>query len=275
MYLEKNQKVELPNDVLKCKVKSVIIYNSYEFEIYFVGINDTIKFGAYADCCDSNWFETWDDIHKLVGKYIDVIETVGGRETSSTKQECDVAIDIKITCTDKTEIYLVFKNSSNGYYGGCLKIDGYNGWGNEEFSNTEEVKTKKNDIRELYFMKPEDELQYLSKYVNIEYEMTQHPVRYCIAYVGGKSIEINFYNVQKSLFLHAMSDGDESTHFVLENFNNICDQYIESIMVESTENVGVKVVKIICDKVDYKFSLINPSGGKCFVRAQEGWYLWG
>jgi len=82
-----------------------------------------------ADCCSETWFADITGVDALLGVVvkdavrIDLDEPKDGR----TRQEEDQAYGVKIT-TERGVCDIVYRNSSNGYYGGgCSLAVDYNG----------------------------------------------------------------------------------------------------------------------------------------------------
>ena len=87
--------------------------------------NGHVVYETEADCCSETWFADITGIQCLVGRevreakfvelpYYDVLD---GR----TRQESDQAYGFEIG-TDRGKCVIVFRNSSNGYYGGWMNM---------------------------------------------------------------------------------------------------------------------------------------------------------
>lgn len=74
-----------------------------------------------ADCCSQSWFADITGVDALLGGTIAHAEEVDEKECEDgrTRQEYDRVYGIKVT-TNKGYCDIVFRNSSNGYYGGWL-----------------------------------------------------------------------------------------------------------------------------------------------------------
>lgn len=85
---------------------------------------DVIAYEAAGDCCSESWFADITGVDALIlgtvakAEMIDMPEPTDGR----TRQEYDSAYGIKLT-TEKGIADIVFRNSSNGYYGGWITRD--------------------------------------------------------------------------------------------------------------------------------------------------------
>lgn len=80
-----------------------------------------VCWGTYADCCSETWFADITGVSALIGGTVMNVEEmeVYGKKDGRCRQEVDSFYGIKIT-TDKGYVDIVFRNSSNGYYGGNL-----------------------------------------------------------------------------------------------------------------------------------------------------------
>ena len=77
---------------------------------------------AQGDCCSESWFADIVGISGALGSEITSVEYVDLPAPSDgrTRQEEDVAYGLKIATTGGT-LDVIFRNSSNGYYGGWLE----------------------------------------------------------------------------------------------------------------------------------------------------------
>ena len=79
---------------------------------------------AYGDCCSESWFADITGVDALLGGRVVAVEGVDMGWVSEEKdkrcrQEHDQLYGYKLT-TDKGRAEIVFRNSSNGYYGGWI-----------------------------------------------------------------------------------------------------------------------------------------------------------
>lgn len=84
-----------------------------------------LNYGTFADCCSETWFADILGVDALLGNEVLDVEE---REIESTdymsprtRQEYDVIYGYKIT-TEAGVTDLIFRNSSNGYYGGEMVL---------------------------------------------------------------------------------------------------------------------------------------------------------
>lgn len=81
-----------------------------------------VAYDTEGDCCSETWFADIIGVSALIGGVVmeveeAVPETYKPEEDGRTRQEEDEAYGWKIT-TDKGYADIIYRNSSNGYYGG-------------------------------------------------------------------------------------------------------------------------------------------------------------
>jgi hypothetical protein len=77
------------------------------------------SFGVEGDCCSSSWIEHLEMPNDIAGATLLEVEDVGAGEIDSPDHECLQVYNTRFK-TDRGEIVLEYRNSSNGYYGGYL-----------------------------------------------------------------------------------------------------------------------------------------------------------
>lgn len=81
-----------------------------------------VVFEVDADCCSESWFADIIGTAALLGNTVDGVEKVldgEDPEDDRTRQEFDAAYSYKLK-THKGICEIIFRNSSNGYYGGWI-----------------------------------------------------------------------------------------------------------------------------------------------------------
>lgn len=82
-----------------------------------------IAYDAWGECCSETWFADITGVSALIGGTVRTADEVNMEgynvEDGRTRQEYDEAYGYKLT-TDKGYTDIVFRNSSNGYYGGSI-----------------------------------------------------------------------------------------------------------------------------------------------------------
>jgi len=85
------------------------------------------NFVYYVDgeCCSESWFADVVSINALLGHTVNSVDEVDMGEINDDRgrQECDEAYGYKLKTTGGYAD-IVFRNSSNGYYGGSLRLVG-------------------------------------------------------------------------------------------------------------------------------------------------------
>lgn len=85
-----------------------------------------VTYGTYGDCCSETWFADITGVKALIGgKVLEAeevdMEKVGYNvDDGRTRQDSDSAYGWKLK-TDKGYADIIFRNSSNGYYGGDIE----------------------------------------------------------------------------------------------------------------------------------------------------------
>lgn len=78
---------------------------------------------TYGDCCSESWFQDITGISSLINAIVLEVNEISLGEVDGTRQDVDQIYGVKIK-TDKGWTDIVFRNSSNGYYGGYLDFRG-------------------------------------------------------------------------------------------------------------------------------------------------------
>jgi hypothetical protein len=81
----------------------------------------TTGYVAEGDCCSETWFADITGVAALLGGTVAEVEQVEMEavEDGRTRQEWDLFYGVKLR-TDKGFADIVYRNSSNGYYGGWI-----------------------------------------------------------------------------------------------------------------------------------------------------------
>lgn len=91
----------------------------YVFNGVFSG--PILNIGTYADCCSETWFADIIGIKNLLGQQViavEILDVPKEMETPDrTRQEDDAYYGIRIK-TKLGDCDIIYRNSSNGYYGG-------------------------------------------------------------------------------------------------------------------------------------------------------------
>ena len=107
------------------KTVNRLLINDTETILAFCTSEVVIAYKTWGDCCSETWFSDITGVNALIGGTVQTVDEVSvvsynvldGR----TRQEYDEAYGYKIV-TDKGWVDIVFRNSSNGFYGGSIKL---------------------------------------------------------------------------------------------------------------------------------------------------------
>lgn len=82
------------------------------------------RYDLAADCCSETWMADVVGFDKVAGKTIvrveDELPAGYSVEDGRCRQESDDAYGIKLVADDGSVAFVVYRNSSNGYYGGWV-----------------------------------------------------------------------------------------------------------------------------------------------------------
>ena len=85
----------------------------------------TVAYRTFADCCSDTWFADILGVRGLLGRRVsrvvqlDLSSLTAAEGDGRTRQEVDEVYGWRL-CTDVGTCEIIFRNSSNGYYGGNL-----------------------------------------------------------------------------------------------------------------------------------------------------------
>jgi hypothetical protein len=105
------------------KTISKILVNDDQSILIFETNEGDVIYETDADCCSETWFADITGVDALIGTTVTESEEVKMSEVKDgrTRQEYDSFYGIKLK-TDKGYASIVYRNSSNGYYGGDIKF---------------------------------------------------------------------------------------------------------------------------------------------------------
>ncbi len=107
-------------ELIGLKVNKLFV-NEDESILIFETNNGDFNYLTSADCCSETWFADILGVKSLLGEIVNTVKKVE-LETiidGRCRQTEDEFYGIKIA-TNKGHIDIIFRNSSNGYYGGSL-----------------------------------------------------------------------------------------------------------------------------------------------------------
>ena len=108
-----------------------------------------IRWTTFANCCSYAWIAEIIGVNGFFGREVLSVEDVEGAESNRGKYgqlTQNYATEIR---TDKTVVSIIFRNESNGYYGGSLEemIEGKDGWWVFGYSNMMSIDLKEMDFK--------------------------------------------------------------------------------------------------------------------------------
>jgi hypothetical protein len=82
------------------------------------------SYETYGDCCSETWFADVIGVSALLGSHVLAVEHMDLPEVDDkrTRQEYDSFYGVKLQ-TNKGIVDIVYRNSSNGYYGGAIYLN--------------------------------------------------------------------------------------------------------------------------------------------------------
>jgi hypothetical protein len=107
-------------------VATLIDKENFTERIVFVTDKDIVEASTYGDCCSETWFAdfvNWDNLFDSEVMSVEVIPLPAwvSVEDGRGRQSEDKAYGFKIATT-RGPVEIIYRNSSNGYYGGNLVV---------------------------------------------------------------------------------------------------------------------------------------------------------
>ncbi len=98
-----------------------LLVNEDQSLLVFTTDHGDVAYETYGDCCSETWFADITGVQALIGGAVNSVEEVEMAEVQDgrSRQEYDSLYGVKLT-TDKGHADIVYRNSSNGYYGGNI-----------------------------------------------------------------------------------------------------------------------------------------------------------
>lgn len=93
-----------------------------EENLIFLTDQGGVAYTTYGDCCSETWFADIVGVSGLLGEIVAKVEDIDmpAVEDGRTRQESDQFYGVRLT-TAKGTADIVYRNSSNGYYGGSIE----------------------------------------------------------------------------------------------------------------------------------------------------------
>lgn len=112
-------------ELLGKRINKILVNSDQSVLIFDTNFGD-VAYETYGDCCSETWFADITGVAALLGGVVTTVEVVDIEvvDDGRTRQEEDEFYGVKIT-TDKGYADIVYRNSSNGYYGGSADYAAY------------------------------------------------------------------------------------------------------------------------------------------------------
>jgi hypothetical protein len=106
------------------KIHSIFVNDDQSILVFKTDVGD-VAYEGYGDCCSETWFADIVGVHALLGTTVSSVEDVeldpSPDQDSRCRQEEDSFYGMKLI-TDKGHTDIIYRNSSNGYYGGSADL---------------------------------------------------------------------------------------------------------------------------------------------------------
>lgn len=129
----------MKNPLIGKKLLKVFVSENKEIIKFDLENHESITAQTDAECCSTTWIENVESPAHALNAIVTNVEDIEMPELPYDESQYDYLAfyGCKIT-TDKGSFVIDFRNSSNGYYGGCLSWPGeYGHYGNEDLGNHE------------------------------------------------------------------------------------------------------------------------------------------
>lgn len=105
------------------KINAIFVDAEDQDVLQFKTDGGDVIYEGYGDCCSETWFADITGFDALIGGTVISVETVEmpDPEDGRSRQDYDKVYGYKII-TDKGHADIVYRNSSNGYYGGSCDL---------------------------------------------------------------------------------------------------------------------------------------------------------
>lgn len=109
------------------KITKLFVEKDHQDALVFEFGDERIVYNAYGDCCSETWFADITGVKALLGETVHYVEEVEcdemfyPKDDGRGRQECEQYYGMKLT-TNKGCIDIIYRNSSNGYYGGSCEL---------------------------------------------------------------------------------------------------------------------------------------------------------
>lgn len=106
------------------KISGIAVNDDQSILVFNTDAGD-VAYEGYGDCCSETWFADIVGIQSLIGATVASVEDIeldpSPAQDSRCRQEEDAFYGMKLV-TDKGHADIIYRNSSNGYYGGSADL---------------------------------------------------------------------------------------------------------------------------------------------------------
>ncbi len=127
------------NELIGKKINEIWLDKAEQKLITFKTDSGDISYYADGDCCSESWFNDIDGIEYLLNHTVIQVKNIpvcGRCEIEGSRQEID-EINTIVLVTDSGIADIIFRNSSNGYYGGTCELVENNSYWRKEIEEME------------------------------------------------------------------------------------------------------------------------------------------
>lgn len=107
-------------------IKSITVYGDYQDQIKFETDDGDIIYDAVGDCCSASYFSDIWNAQNIIGKKVVRVEELqledGDAPYRPSREEYDSIYGFRLWNEDDGVCVIIFRNSSNGYYGGECEL---------------------------------------------------------------------------------------------------------------------------------------------------------
>lgn len=119
------------NELIGKKINKIFIDSDSQYYLKFETDQGEFVYVVSGDCCSESYFAEIFGVNNFKDRIVEEVEQMYLGEADGTRQDCDKIYGFKIKCRDLNYKYsdqytslIIFRNSSNGYYGGeCTYLD--------------------------------------------------------------------------------------------------------------------------------------------------------
>lgn len=113
---------------LKGRVVKRVLVGPAEHVLVFETDQGPISYETYGDCCSETWFADIVGVKELIGATVKDVEDIPLHENclfeeysqdGRSRQESDAFYGVRLITT-RGDTNIIYRNSSNGYYGGSI-----------------------------------------------------------------------------------------------------------------------------------------------------------